>query len=154
MVTMNQTQHAQLRLFRGLSKEQIDHIEPLFQLNRFQPEQTIFHQGQPAQFFCILLEGEVEIRYKPYDGPPLTISRLKPGSVFGWSSVLGREIYTSEAITMLRSDVYFIGYHDLRKMYHKYPATGDILLERLASEIAESIRSTHSKVLSLLKAGM
>ena len=141
-------------LFRGLSEEQIDQIEPLFQLCRFPKDQTIFLQGQTAHFFYTLLKGEVEIRYKPYDAPPLTVARLMPGSVFGWSSVLGRDTYTSAAITLLRSEVYCANYNDLKKMYHQHPETGDILLERLASVIAERIRSTHNKVLSLLKEGM
>ena len=146
--------YAQLPFFQGLSKDQIDQIEPIFQLCRFQQDQTIFQQGQVAQFFYILLDGEVEIRYKPYDGPPLTITRLTPGNVFGWSSVLGRDTYTSAAITMLRCDVICGSYNHLKKMYHRYPETGDILLERLASVIAERIRSTHNTVLNLLKEGM
>jgi len=147
-------QNAQIPFFKGLSKEQIDHIEPIFQLCRFQQDQTIFQQGQVAQFFYILLEGSVEIRYKPYDGPPLTVARLAPGNVFGWSSVLGRDTYTSAAITLLRCDVYCGSYINLKKMVHRYPETGDILLDRLAGVIAERIRSTHTKVLSMLKEGM
>jgi CRP/FNR family transcriptional regulator, cyclic AMP receptor protein len=154
MGTMYQEHYAQMPLLRGLSKEQIDQIEPLFQLCQFQQDQTIFHQGQSAQYFYILLDGEVEIRYKPYDGPPLTIARLTPGSVFGWSSVLGRDAYTSAAISVQRSGVYCASHSGLKKMYHKYPETGDILLERLAGVIAARIRSTHNKVLSLLKEGM
>jgi len=153
MGTMYQ-QNAQIPFFKGLSKEQIDHIEPIFQLCRFQQDQTIFQQGQVAQFFYILLEGSVEIRYKPYDGPPLTVARLAPGNVFGWSSVLGRDTYTSAAITLLRCDVYCGSYINLKKMVHRYPETGDILLDRLAGVIAERIRSTHTKVLSMLKEGM
>jgi CRP-like cAMP-binding protein len=151
---MYQDRYAQLPFFKGLSKEQIDQIEPLFHLCRFPKDLTIFQQGQTAQFFYILLRGEVEIRYKPYDGPPLTIAHLIPGSIFGWSSVLGRDTYTSAAITLLRSEVYCAGYNDLKKIYHNHPETGDILLERLASVIAERIRSTHSTILSLLKEGM
>jgi CRP-like cAMP-binding protein len=151
---MFQERYAQLPLFRGLSKEQIDRIEPLFQLCRFSKNHTIFQQGQTAQFFYILLKGEVEIRYKPYDAPPLMVARLAPGSVFGWSSVLGRDTYTSAAIALLRSDVYCTGLIDLKKMIRTYPETGDILLDRLAGVIAERIRSTHTKVLALIKEGL
>ena len=151
---MYQDRYAHLPFFRGLSKEQIDQIEPLFQLCRFPKDITIFQQGQAAQFFYILLRGEVEIRYKPYDGPPLTVVRLDSGNIVGWSSVLGRDTYSSAAITLLWSEVYCVCVADLKKLYNNYPETGDILLERLAGVIAERIRSTHSKVLSLLKEGM
>ncbi|MCE1254665.1 MAG: cyclic nucleotide-binding domain-containing protein, partial [Anaerolineae bacterium] len=73
--------YAQLPVFRGLSKEQIDHIEPLFQLCRFPKNTPVFQQGQPALYFYILLKGEVEIRYKPYDAPPLSVAHIAPGSV-------------------------------------------------------------------------
>ena len=150
---MFQARYAQLPLFRGLSKEQIDQIEPLFQICRFPKHQTIFEQGQKAQFFYILLNGEVEIRYKPYDAPPLTVAHLMPGGVFGWSSVLDHDVYTSSALSLVKSEAYCTSLHDLKIMVRTNPETGDILLERLASGIAERLRSTHSKVLSLIKKG-
>jgi CRP/FNR family transcriptional regulator, cyclic AMP receptor protein len=154
MWTMLDERYAQLPIFRGLSKEQIDQIEPLLQLCQFPKNTTIFLQGQTTDYFHILLKGEVEIRYKPYDAPPLVVARMQPGNVFGWSSVLRRDTYTSSAISVTKVITYSVLFENVRKMYLIYPVTGDILLERLADGVAERIHSTHVKVLSLIKEGL
>ena len=49
----------------------------------------VFEQGQLSDYLYILTSGKVIIRYKPYDGPPLTVATIGPGGVFGWSAALG-----------------------------------------------------------------
>ena len=43
---------------------------------------------------------------------------------------------------------------NLQMVCTQYPETGNILLERLASVIAERLRSTHTQVLGMLTQGM
>ena len=43
---------------------------------------------------------------------------------------------------------------DLRILCEQYPDTGILILERLATVIAERLRNTHDQVMDLLKQGM
>ncbi len=145
--------YAQLSIFAGLDGSQINQLSHFINESRFHKDSLIFEQGQPADQLYILLSGEVVIRYKPYDGPPLLVARIEPGGVFGWSAALHREAYTSGAEAVEESTALCIRGADLHVMRVQYPETSMIFLERLASVIAERLRSTHPQVLGILTQG-
>jgi CRP-like cAMP-binding protein len=144
----------QMEVFQGLNTNQLNWIKPWMELCHFPDETLIFEQGQTANALYILLEGEVFIEYKPYDGPLLTVARILPGGVFGWSAALGRKQYTSAAVAHANSSAYCISRQNLHKICEQDPETGGILIDRLASVIAERLRNTHSEILSILSEGM
>jgi CRP/FNR family transcriptional regulator, cyclic AMP receptor protein len=74
--------------------------------------------------------------------------------VFGWSAALRRDIYTSGASAVQESVAYRIRGVKLPEICSRYPETGGLLLERLASVIAERLRSTHTQVLGILTQGI
>jgi CRP/FNR family transcriptional regulator, cyclic AMP receptor protein len=146
--------YTRLAIFADLDSNQISQLSPYMVECRFPSDMVVFEQGQPAEFLYILTTGEVMIRYKPYDGPPLTVARIIPGGVFGWSAALRRDIYTSDAIALLESTALRFRGSSLQIICDKHPETGKILLERLAGVIAERLRSTHTQVLGMLTQGM
>lgn len=144
----------QLPIFRGLSKAQLNLIDPILNLCHFRQDQVIFEQGQPADFVYILLQGEVIIQFKPYDAPLLTVTHINPGGIFGWSAALRHKAYTSLACTTRESDAYKISGLDMHLLCENYPETGVVLLGRLASVITERLHSTHTQILKILRQGM
>jgi CRP/FNR family transcriptional regulator, cyclic AMP receptor protein len=146
--------YAQFSIFAGLDGNQISQLSPFMVECQIPKDYVVFVQGQPAEYLYILLTGEVVVRYKPYDGPPLNVAHIQPGGVFGWSAALRRDLYTSDAIAMQDSTAYRIRGSSLHVIHAKYPETGQILLERLASVIAQRLQSTHSQVLGILTQGM
>lgn len=146
--------YAQLSIFEGLDCNQINQLSPYFTECQFPKDQVIFEQGQPAENLYILLDGEVVINFKPYDGPILTVARIEPGGVFGWSSALQRDVYTSAAIAMQDSLMYRIRGISLNVLCAQHPDTGKIFLEHLASVIAQRLQSTHTHILGMLTEGM
>jgi CRP-like cAMP-binding protein len=151
---MFRQEFGQLPIFRGLSKAQLDLIDPILKLCHFSQDQIIFEQGQPANFVYILLQGEVIIQFKPYDAPLLTVTHIKPGGIFGWSAALRHKVYTSMACTTRESDAYQISSLDMQLLCENYPETGVVLLGRLASVIAERLHNTHTQILNILSQGM
>lgn len=145
---------AQLSIFSELDEGQISQLSPYMVECHFQQDQVIFEQGQRADHLYILLSGEVVVNYKPYDGPPLTVARIEPGGVFGWSAALGRDVYTSGAVAGQNSVAYRLRGDNLPVICEEHPRTGKILLERLAGVIAERLRSTHTQVLGILSQGI
>jgi CRP/FNR family transcriptional regulator, cyclic AMP receptor protein len=151
---MSRQELAQLPLFQGLTTDQLEQLSPMLEPCTFEKDQVIFEQGRNADFLYILLTGEVIVRYKPYDGPPLTVSRIAPGGVFGWSAAMMREVYTSSAISSTLSEAYRISGQNLRALCECNPDAGSILLDRLASVITERLHKTHTQILAILSQGM
>lgn len=143
-----------LSIFNGWDQRNIDLILPLLEPCTFPDQYRIFQQDAAAEAFFILLEGEVVVKYKPYDGEALTIARICPEDVFGWSAALGRPKYTSSAYTASPCSAVRIQVQHLQEFCKNHPDLGMILLERLASGIADRLRSTYDEVLALLTHGM
>ena len=141
-------------MFQDLSAGDIETIAPLFDIVCLSQNQVIFDYGMVADYLYILLDGEVVVNFKPYDGPQLIVARINSGGVFGWSSILGRQVYTTEAVAVADSTAVRIGGDELRCLYERNPQTGRVILEKLASVIAEPLHSTHDQIFTLLTRGM
>lgn len=153
MFTMLKQDFARLSVFQGLSETQLELLDSMFERVYYEPDELIFEQGQPARYLYILVSGEVVIRYKPYDGPALVVSHIQPGGVFGWSTVLSRRVYTSGAVALQECNAFRISEVRLHDLCIQQPETGSVLMEHLASAIAER-RITHSPILNMLSSRM
>jgi CRP/FNR family cyclic AMP-dependent transcriptional regulator len=151
---MYRQEHTQLAIFKGLTPADMAVLESVMDLCTIPAHTTIFEQGQPADRLFILAKGEVTICFKPYDGPPLTVAHIQPGGVFGWSAALKRDTYSSAALTTTDCEAYCVSTEKLLALCDKNPELGTIILERLASVIAERLRSTHNQILAILSEGM
>jgi CRP/FNR family cyclic AMP-dependent transcriptional regulator len=154
MEYMFRQEFANLAIFNGMEASQVRVLSPFLDEVVLRKGEPVFGQGEPASCLYILLEGEVTVRYKPYDGPPLTVARIQVGEVFGWSAALGREVYTSSAEAVRDGLAFRIRAASLQRLCECDPEAGGILLERLADSIAERLRNTNSSVLEILSQGV
>jgi CRP/FNR family cyclic AMP-dependent transcriptional regulator len=143
-----------ISLFEGLDLAGLKRVEALAEQCTFSQDEVIFEQGQPAIYLYIVLRGEVVVNFKPYDGPALTVAHILPGGVFGWSSALRRETYTSAAIATQDCEAVRLRGDRLFRLCQQHPTIGVVVLDRLADVIAERLRSTHDQILSILTEGM
>jgi CRP/FNR family cyclic AMP-dependent transcriptional regulator len=141
----------QLSVFQGFSPEQFALLRPLFTFFFIPAGTVLFEQGDPTEFFYILIGGEIAIRYKPDDGPALVIARLRSEGVIGWSAAIGSPYYTSSAVCSMDSTVLRVRSANLRKFYETNPDIGAIFLERLAALIEVRLRSNHPQLMALLE---
>jgi CRP-like cAMP-binding protein len=146
--------YQQLPLFQNLKPAQFQLLRPMFVPCDCYAGDILFEQGDPADFLFLVVSGEVTIRYKPEDGPPITITRVRPGGVVGWSAALGNRQYTSGAVCSGYTQMLRVRGKDLKHLCQEYPDTGILILERLAWVIAERLRHTHDQVVELLKQGI
>jgi CRP-like cAMP-binding protein len=143
-----------LSLFNDLSPAQLQLVRPLFIPWECFPGMVLFEQGDPAEFLFLVVTGEVTIRYKPEDGPPIIVTRVHSGGVVGWSAALGNRVYTSGAVCSDCAQMLRVRGSELRKLCEDDPDTGILVLERLAGIIAERLHNTHDQVVALLKQGL
>lgn len=141
-------------LIEGFSQDQVEVLNPLVSDVRFEAEQVVFSQGDPADYLYFVIDGSVSIQFKPEDGPELSVARVEPGDVFGWSAALGSKCYTSSAICTKSGLFVRIPGESLKKLCEEHPETGILILNRLAGVIAQRLRGTHEQVVALLHQGL
>jgi CRP-like cAMP-binding protein len=136
-------------LFQDLDPVHITLLKPLFEEFCCPADVVIFEQGTPAIYLYLILQGEVAIRYKPYDGPVITLTRLREGDVFGWSAVVGSPQYTSGIVSETPVKAIRIRGNDLIKLSNQHPATGKIIMDRLARVVSTRWKNAEAQVQSL-----
>jgi CRP-like cAMP-binding protein len=143
-----------LSLFQDFTPGQRALLRPLFVTCNEQAGTVIFEQGDPAKHLYIVVEGQVDIIFKPDDGAEINVARIRSGGVVGWSAALGSPAYTSSAVCSTECMMLRLRGEDLRDLYERDPETGTMLLERLAAVIAKRLRNTHQHVISMLEQGL
>jgi CRP/FNR family transcriptional regulator len=128
----------------------IDVLSPLFETFSCQPGTTIFQQGDQAEFLYLVIDGKVDMSFKPYDGIPITISHVGKGGLFGWSALVGSEKYTSSAVAIENVEAVRVHGSDLRKFCQEHPEAGKDILERLADGVSSRWKDAHKQVKSIL----
>ncbi len=141
-------------LIEDFSEEHVEVLKPIIEDVRFDTDQVIFYQGDPANYLYFVLDGKVSIRFKPEDGPELKVSDVDRGDVFGWSSAMGSHMYTSSAICLESGLFIRVEGEDLKNLCQEHPETGILILNRLAGVIAKRLRGTHEQVVALLHRGL
>jgi CRP-like cAMP-binding protein len=137
-------------LFQDMDPAQTAVLKPLFEQVSCPPETAIIEQGAPAAYLYLLVKGEVAIRYKPYDGPCITLTRLHDGDVFGWSAVVGSLYYTSSIVSETQVETIRIQRTALLKLASDAPETGKVIMDRLVRAVSPRWENTHAQVRSLL----
>ncbi|MBT3322355.1 MAG: cyclic nucleotide-binding domain-containing protein [Anaerolineae bacterium] len=140
-------------LFKGLNKETLRIIKPLFESCTCH-KGIIFEQGDPAVYLYFVIEGSIDILYKPYDAPSISITSVKSGDVFGWSAIAGDRAYTSGAACKTECQAMRIQGEDLRNLCIQHPQTGEILLDRLAESVSTRWQNAHTQVRDILTQGI
>jgi CRP-like cAMP-binding protein len=140
--------------FRDLGAADLKIIAPLFSVRTYPTNAIIIEQGEVAACLYLLAQGEVSIRYKPYDGETITLNRIRAGGVFGWSAVLGNQVYSSSVICNQSCEVLFISGPNLRNLLQEHPQTGRIVLDRLARAVSSRWVNAHAQIKTMLNNGI
>ena len=139
-----------MELFQGFTEHQLELLESAFEACLLPRECHVFEQGQLSDYLYILTSGKVIIRYKPYDGPPLTVATIGPGGVFGWSAALGRSVYSSGALAVEDSQAYRIKKARLVELCAENPETSAALMKRLANVVNSQSDPARGEILRIL----
>jgi len=141
-------------IFKELNEDLLNLLSPLFEAFSCQPGTVIFRQGDPAEFLYLVIDGKVDMSFKPYDGIPITISHVSRGGLFGWSAVLGKDKYTSTAVAIGDIKAFRVHGSNLRKFCREHPKEGKEILERLADGVSSRWKDAHKQVQSILFQGL
>lgn len=126
----------EIPLFLDLTTKQATLLRAMFEDFNCQPGTVIFEQGEPATYLYLILTGKVILTYKPYDGPRITLTRLKDGDVFGWSAIVGGNKYSSSVVSETGLKSIRIDRNNFLSLLTDQPDTGETIINRLALNVS------------------
>jgi len=140
--------------FNDMNQQYVNLLQPLFERYSCRSGAVVIEQGQPAEYLYLIVDGKVQVTYKPYDGTAITVGHVEKDGVFGWSAVVGSRTYTSSVTAIEDLETLRIHGNDLRKLCMENPEAGREILERIASLVSSRWTNSHEQVKSILVNGM
>lgn len=77
-----------IEIFKGLSDNVLKKISGIMEERKIKKSTIIFEESSPADVFCLIAEGRVEVFKRLSEGATKTLAVLSPGDYFGEMSLL------------------------------------------------------------------
>jgi CRP-like cAMP-binding protein len=128
---------ASIEFFEDLSFQELDEITSTATHRDYDKETYLFHQGDLATRFCVLVEGKVKLTQLTEDGQQIILRYVSPGEAFAVIAVLSKIPYPVTAMTV--NPVSLLTWDDqtMLSLMEKYPKLAINSLSILAKHIQE-----------------
>ncbi len=130
----------QVEVFRGLDAIQLKFLKPCCQVKLFKQGDKIFSEDDDAFFLWAVVDGQIDLRFDlpgRESAGEMSISKILPGKVFGWSSLVPPNIYRLSAYALTTDvEVLQINRDCLIKLFSKDPRIGYLVMSNVASVIS------------------
>ncbi len=145
-VTTAQSIFSDIKLFEGLSNEEVREMVRACELVSFEPGDTLFEQGDEADALFIVGQGELEVVAQSTLGEKVVLAVLGAGTVVGEMSLIqgGPRSATVESVS--ESEVFRLDHDTFEEMRKQQsPAAYKIILG-LAATVGERRRETDARI--------
>ncbi len=96
-----------ISLFRGLSLEQLEDLTRIAVEKQFEKRQAVFFEGDKANGFYVVVEGQVKVFKLSVDGKEQILHIFGPGEPFGEVPVFAGEVFPAHAEAIAKSRLLF-----------------------------------------------
>jgi CRP-like cAMP-binding protein len=128
---------ASIDLFSQLSIQDLDEIASTATQRDYDKNAYLFHQGDPARRFCVLVKGKVKLTQLTEDGQQIILRYVSPGEAFAIIAVLSKISYPVTATAV--NQVSLLSWEDkeMLDLMQSHPQLAINSLSILAKRIQE-----------------
>ena len=140
---------AESPFFSGLNEAHQKTLVQCAMFQRFAEGEKIFCEGDPANRFYLILDGEIALEADHGEGEPLLIQKVGAGDVLGWSWLFPPYYWHFGArATKPTTAIFFYGTR-LRQICEEEPAFGYELMRRIAEVVVQRLQATRKELIEL-----
>ncbi|MEJ2656338.1 MAG: cyclic nucleotide-binding domain-containing protein [Desulfobacterales bacterium] len=136
----------QADLFWGMNKNFVKEVMNVAEKDSFTKGHFIFHEGDPAAYFFILIKGRVKLTIGDIGQMVHTVDHA--GEAFGWSSLIDRDVYSASAVCATDTTLQKFDRRNLQKIVEKDTPNGLIFFKRLAGTIGHRLLNSYKMIAS------
>jgi CRP/FNR family transcriptional regulator, cyclic AMP receptor protein len=128
-------------LFRGVSISFLTKAMTLAQRGSCPEGGILFHRGESAAFFFVLINGAVELSVGEADRPVHIGRRI--GESFGWAAFVGHDSYPATARCLTRIDFLRIRVDDFDVLLHAYREDALVFYKNLSKALCGRLMQSY-----------
>ena len=135
-------QFKKIDLFKGLSDAEFKELEPYLSTSLYKKKKTIFSEGEPPEWFYLVLTGKVKITKLSHEGKEIILEVISPTDIFGGVAVIKGFPYPANAVAMEDSEVLKISRKNLMRLVDRFPN----LMYCMALQMGDRMKSSHDSL--------
>jgi CRP/FNR family transcriptional regulator len=132
-------------IFAGLPAKDLAALAASARDVSYRPRDYVFHEGEPAVWFCLVKQGHVKILRHARSGKDVVLELLGPGEAFGGVAVIERRPYPASAQATEATVVTRIPQDLICTLAERHPS----IVREMALLIGQRLRAAHESVTSL-----
>ena len=138
---------ASSELFAGLPPDVVRALAEHATVRRAAEGEVIFHYGDPANTFYLVLGGRVSVEVAAIEGPALVLQQPSPGAVLGWSWLIAPHVWSFQARAETDAELIEFDGVALRARCEQSPEFGYPLLKRISALMSERLLAARRKMM-------
>jgi CRP/FNR family transcriptional regulator len=124
-------------LFKGLSEQQLDEINAIVIDRRYKRGESIFIEGDRADGFYIVAEGQVKIYKTSLEGKEQILHIYGAGNPFGEVPVFSGSRFPANAQALVKSHILFLSRKAFVRLIAQHPSLSMNMLGELSMRLRE-----------------
>lgn len=130
----------EIGLFGALSDETLEYLASTLPVEVVAPGEAVFHEGDPARDFFVVLGGECEVLKKGKRGGEARVAFLGTGDWFGEMSILDVQPRSASVIAVAPTRLIRITGEALDSLYRKDLKSYSLIVLNIARELSRRLR--------------
>jgi len=134
--------------FIGMSEHHLRLLTDCAMKIRFEAGQTIFREGESANRFYLIEQGEIALHSAAREPEPIVIDTVRAGDLLGWSWLFPPHVWHFGARAVQPTSAIFFYGTILREYCEKDHTLGYELFRRMSEVMTRRLQSAHTRLLA------
>lgn len=131
-----------IELFKNLNPAELKELQPYLMSAAFRKKEEVFSEGDPPEWFYIVVKGKVKITKLSHEGKEIILEIISPEDIFGGVAVLKNFPYPANAVAMEDSEVIKISRKNLMRLVDRFPN----LMYCIALQLGDRMKSSYDSL--------
>jgi CRP/FNR family transcriptional regulator len=131
-----------ISLFKDLSDAEIRELEPYLVTATMKKKETIFSEGEPSEWFFLVLSGKVKITKLSHEGKEIILEVISPTDIFGGVAVIKGFPYPANAVAMENGEILKISRRNLMRIVDRFPN----VMYCIAMQLGDRMKSSYDSL--------
>ncbi len=140
-----------IHIFGEVPADLLEKLQPITQVTIFSERNTIFREGQQAEYFYALIKGKVLLEAELAENILVTLDSIDPGEAFGWPALFPNATYCMDALCAEPCEVFRFKGAEMAALMDENPFLGYHLAKGVMNLLKSRVDKRTDHLLKILR---